>query len=81
MIPPNSRPDLPTFGVTRGRTVRVHLAFAAKAVSVSVDTKPIRTKLDAMKRIASWNVGRGGILTVSARAASTASYVARIRIH
>jgi hypothetical protein len=80
MIPPQSRPDLPIFGVTRGRTVRVHLGFAAKSISVSLDKTAIRAKLDATRRIASWSATRGGILTVSARATGDASYVARLRV-
>ncbi len=80
MIPPQSRPDLPAFVVMRGRTVRVHLGFTAKSVSVSLDKRAVRAKLDATKRIASWSATRGGMLTVSARAAGDASYVARLRI-
>ncbi len=80
MIPPQSRPDLPAFGVKRGRTVRVHLGFTAKSVSVSLDKKAVRAKLDATKTIASWSATRGGVLTVFARTAGDASYVARIRI-
>src|SRR6266849_6917428 len=41
MIPPQSRPDLPAFGVKRGGTVRVHLGFTAKSVSVSLDNRAI----------------------------------------
>jgi hypothetical protein len=80
MIPPESRPDLPTFGVARGRTVRVRLGFAARSVAVNLDKTVIRAKLDATKRIASWRATRGGILTVSGRASGSASYVARLRV-
>jgi hypothetical protein len=80
MIAPQSRPDLPAFAVRRGGTVRVHLGFAAKSVSVSLDKMGIRNKLDATRRIVSWSVSRGGVLTVSARAAGDASYVTRLRI-
>jgi hypothetical protein len=79
MIPPNSRPDLPTFSVKRGATVRVHLGFAAKSVSVSIGTKAIRARLDRAKRIASWSATRGGIVTVFARTGGDASYVVRLR--
>jgi len=64
MIPPQSRPDLPAFGVKRGSTVRVHLGFTAKSVSVSFDKRAVRTKLDEIRRIASWSTTRGGVLTV-----------------
>ena len=80
MIPPQSRPDLPAFAVEPGRTVRVRLGFAAKSVSVSIDKRAVRARLDATKRIASWSATRGGLLTVFARAAGDASYVARLRI-
>ncbi len=80
MIPPQSRPDLPAFSVKRGGTIRVHLGFTARSVSVSLDKRAIRVKLDATKRIASWSATRDGMLTVSARAAGDASYVARLRI-
>jgi hypothetical protein len=80
MIPPNTRPDLPAFAVKRGATVRVHLGFAAKSITVSIGNTTIRPALDATKRIASWKDTRGGILTVSARAAGDASYVARLRV-
>jgi len=80
MIPPQDRPDLPVFGVKRGRTVRVHLGFTAKSVSVSVDKRSIAMKLDTTRRIASWNATRGGVLTVFARTAGDASYVARLQI-
>jgi hypothetical protein len=80
MLPPDSRPDLPTFGVASGRTVRVHLGFIAKSINVSIDTRRIRASLDPAKRIVSWRALRGGILTVSGRAAGDASYVARLRV-
>ena len=80
MIPPQTRPDLPVFGVQRGRTARVHLGFTATSVSVSLDKRAVRAKLDATKRIASWSATRGGVLTVFARTAGDASYVARLRI-
>jgi hypothetical protein len=80
MIPPQSRPDLPAFGVKRGGTVRVHLGFTAKSVSVSLDKRAIRVKLDATRRIASWSATRGGVITVFARTAGDASYVTRLRV-
>jgi hypothetical protein len=80
MIPPQSRPDLPAFAVKRGGTVRVHLGFTARSVGVSIDKRAIRVKLDATKRIASWSATRGGVLTVFARTAGDASYIARLRV-
>jgi hypothetical protein len=80
MIPPNSRPDLPTFALSRGAIVRVHLGFHAKSITVSIGTRTIRPTLDATKRIASWKGLRGGILTVSVRSLGGASYVARLRV-
>ncbi len=80
MIPPQSRPDVPTFGVKRGRTIRVHLGFTAKAVSVGVGGRVVRATLDSTRRIVSWTATRGGTLTVFARTAGDASYVARLRI-
>jgi len=81
MIPPQSRPNLPVFRVTRGRTVRVHLGFAATSASVNVGTRVVRTRLAAKRRIVSWSATRGGILTVFARpSAGDASYVARLRL-
>jgi hypothetical protein len=80
MIPPQSRPDLPTSGVTRGTTIRAHVGFAAKSFTASIDTKPIRAKLDVTRRVASWSATRSGIVTVFARAAGDASYVARLRV-
>ena len=80
MIPPESRPGLTVFTVTRGARVRIHLGFTAKSASVSVDKKPVRAKLDPTRRIISFRVSRGGILMASARTASGASYVARLRV-
>ena len=80
MIPSDSRPDLPTFAVKRGTTLRVHLGFAATSITVSLGARTIRPTLDATKRIASWRAVRGGILTVSARGTGGASYVARLRV-
>jgi hypothetical protein len=80
MIPPNSRPDLPGLTSKRGSTIRVHLGFAAKSVEVDLGTKPINAKLDPTKRIIFWGTTRGGILSVSARAQGSASYVARLRV-
>jgi hypothetical protein len=80
MLPPQSRPDLPVLAVTRGRTVRIHLGFKAKSVGVSLDKRAVKAKLDATLRIVSWAATRGGVLTVFARAAGDASYVARLRL-
>jgi hypothetical protein len=81
MIPPQTRPGLPLFTVSRGVAIRVHLGFAAKSASVSVDRRPIRSTLTGARRIVSWRAGRAGILTVSARASvGDASYVARLRV-
>ena len=80
MIPPESRPGLPVFTVARGSTVRIHLGFAARSASLSVDKKAIRAKLDPMKHIVSWSANRGGILTAFARASGDASYVMRLHI-
>jgi hypothetical protein len=80
MIPPSTRPGLPTFVVRRGKVVRVHLGFSAKSIAVSIGKKSLRVTVDATKRIGSWKVTEGGILTVFARAAGDASYVARLRV-
>jgi hypothetical protein len=80
MIPPQTRPDLPTYSVTRGRTVRVHLGFEARSVGVSLDKRAVKAKLNATRRIVSWTATRGGILTVFVRATGDASYVARLRL-
>ena len=80
MIPPQSRPDLPVFRVKRGVMVRVRLGFTSRSTQVSVDQRTVPAKLDPTKRIASWAVKRGGLLTVFVRAAGDASYVARLRI-
>ncbi len=81
MIPPQSRPDLPVFRVARGRTVRVHLGFAAKSASVNVGGRVVRARLAVNRRVLSWSATRGGILTVFARpSAGDASYVARLRL-
>jgi hypothetical protein len=80
MLPPDSRPDLPTFTVKSTTIVRVHLGFRVKTISVSINKTPVRASLDGTRRIVSWRATRGGILTVSGRAASDASYVARLRV-
>ena len=80
MIPPETRPGLPVFTVPRGALVRIHLGFVAKSASISVDKKTMRAKLEPAKRVISWHAGRGGILTVFARAAGDVSYVARLRV-
>jgi len=81
MIPPETRPGLPTFTVARGRLVRVHLRFVAKSAMVSIDKRKVTITFNSRTRIVSWSAARAGILTVSARAtARDASYVARIRL-
>ena len=80
MIPPQTRPDLPVFSVKRGRLVRVHLAFTPANITVSLDSRTVKAKLDAAKRILSWSATRGGILNVFARAKGDASYVAHLRV-
>jgi hypothetical protein len=81
LIPPETRPGLPTFTVARGRIVRVHVRFAARSATVSIDRRKVSTTFNARTRIVSWPASRAGILTVSARAAAgDASYVARLRV-
>jgi hypothetical protein len=81
LIPPETRPGLPTFTVARGRIVRVHLRFVARSATASIDRRKVSTSLDADRRTISWSATRAGILTVSARAAAgDASYVARLRV-
>jgi hypothetical protein len=81
MIPPQTRPGLPVFTANRATTIRVHLGFAAKQASITINGHAVRANLAATKRIISWPAGRAGILTVSTRAiAGDASYVARLRV-
>ncbi len=81
LIPPETRPGLPTFTVARGRVVRVHLRFLARSATVSIDRRNVSTSFNADTRTLSWSATRGGILTVFARAAAgDASYVARLRV-
>jgi hypothetical protein len=81
LIPPETRPGLPTFTVARGRIVRVHLRFVARSATVSIDRRKVSSSFNADKRILSWSATRAGILTVFARAAAgDASYVARLQV-
>jgi len=80
LIPPETRPGLPVFTAKRGRTLRVHLGFAATSATVSIDRRKVPAKFDARKRVVSWSAARAGILTVFARASGDASYVARLRV-
>jgi hypothetical protein len=81
MIPPETRPGLPTFTVARRHIVRVHLRFVARSATLSINRRKVSTSFNADKRILSWSAGRAGILTVFARAATgDASYVARLRV-
>lgn len=80
MIAPEARPDLPVFTARRRRLVRVHLGFAAKSATVSIDKKTVRARLDKTRRIVFWTARRAGILSVFLRASGDASYVARLRI-
>jgi hypothetical protein len=80
LIPPETRPGLPVFTVARGQTLRVHLGFATRSATVSIDRGKVTAKLDSTKRVLSWRAGRAGILTIFARAAGDASYVARLRV-
>ncbi|MDP9286005.1 MAG: hypothetical protein M3P41_13780 [Actinomycetota bacterium] len=81
LIPPETRPSLPTFTVVRRRTVRVHLRFVATSATVSIDRRKVSASFNARTRIVSWSANRAGILTISARsAAGDASYVARLRV-
>ena len=80
MLPPDSRPDLPSFAVKSMTIVRVHFGFRVKTISVSINGTQVRASLDGTRRIVSWRATRGGILTVSGRTTSDASYVARLRV-
>ena len=81
LIPPDTRPGLPTFTIARGRIVRVHLRLVARSAGVSIDRRKLSASFNAEKRILSWSATRAGILTVFARAAAgDASYVARLRV-
>jgi hypothetical protein len=81
LIPPETRPGLPTFTVARGHIVRIHLRFVGRSATVSIDRRKISSSFNADKRIVSWSATRAGILTVFARAAAgDPSYVARLRV-
>jgi hypothetical protein len=81
LIPPETRPGLPTFTVTRGRIIRVHLRFIARSATVSIERRKVSASFNVDKRTLSWSATRAGILTVFARAAAgDASYVARLRV-
>jgi hypothetical protein len=81
LIPPETRPGLPTFTVARGRIVRVHLRFVATSATVSIDRRKVSSSFNADKQILLWSATRAGILTISARAAAgDASYVARLQV-
>jgi hypothetical protein len=81
MIAPQSRTDLPVVRVARGRTLRVHLGFPAKSVSVSVRGRVLPARLSSNRRVVSWRAARAGILTVFVRPTSgDASYHARLRL-
>ena len=81
MIPPQSRPDLPSLGVAHASTARVHLGIAPTSISVSISKVRVRVRLDAAKRTLSWRATRGGIAVVSVRGSGDASYVIRLRVH
>jgi hypothetical protein len=81
LIPPETRPGLPTFTVAPGHAIRVHLRFAANAATVTVGRRKASTRFTARTRTVSWSATRAGIVTVFAKsAAGDASYVARLRI-
>jgi hypothetical protein len=81
MVAPQSRTDLPIVRVARGRTLRVHVGFRAKSLSVSVGGRVVPARLSSNRRIVSWRATRAGVLTVFARPASgDASYHARLRL-
>jgi hypothetical protein len=80
MIPPATRPGLPTFRITRGQPVRVHLGFAATSASIHV-LAPGKTVAvaSAGKKTLAFRA-RPGIVLVEARAAKgSATYIARLR--
>lgn len=81
MLPVQTRPDLPLVRAARRATLRIHLALRNPKTTLTVAGKPVRIKVDATRRIVSWQATGGGILQLSVRAAGgTASYVARLRL-
>jgi len=77
-IPPEMRPELPRITLRRGETVRFHVGFAPRSLTLGVGGKTFKL---AARRVSSWRAVRGGLATLHARAASgSASYVARLRL-
>jgi hypothetical protein len=77
-LPPEMRPELPRLTVRRGESVRFHLGFVPRAVTVTAGGKTARL---AARRIASWRAPKGGIVVVNARGTGgSASYVARLTL-
>ena len=79
MIPPPSRPDMPSVRVPKGAFVHVHLAVAPRSATVSVDGRAVAVKLDRVRRLLSWRAGRFGIVDIEIKATGSAGYLAILR--
>jgi hypothetical protein len=81
MIPPQSRPDLPTIRASRGSSVRIHLAFAERSLTLTVARRRVLVTIDRSRRIISWRARMAGILNLDVHGGDGgASYVARLRV-
>jgi hypothetical protein len=81
MLPPATRPGLPMLRTARAVGIRVHMAFRATTVSISVGGKAVAAKLDASRRVLSWQANRAGVLVIDVRGVGgDASYVGRLQL-
>jgi len=57
------------------------MAFRATTVSISVGGKAVAAKLDASRRVLSWQANRAGVLVIDVRGVGgDASYVGRLQL-
>jgi hypothetical protein len=76
---PAQRTDLPRFRAPAGTTVRLHLGFAPRTLTVQrLGGRPVKPTIS--KRVASWRLGSPGVYVVSANGPGQNSVSYAIRI-
>ena len=80
-LPPASRPDLPTIGIVRGASIRIHFGFRPSKVTVTTLGKPTSTRSLAPAQVVTWRPTAAGVFTFSLKGSNgTVGYAAKIRV-
>lgn len=79
-LPPASRPDLPTLGIVRGASIRIHFGFRPSRTSVTTLGATTSTRSVPPAQVVTWRPTAEGVFTLSLKGpAGTVGYAAKIR--